>query len=271
MPAVEIEGARLHYERKGSGEPLVLVHGSWVDQRSWTELAPLLESSFEVVTYDRRGHGRSEGDPGSGSALEDADDLAALIEFLGIAPAHVLGNSFGGSITLFLAARRPELFRELSVHEPPLFGLLAGEPDMGTEMGDVGERLAAVVALIESGEREEAARQFVEEVALGPGSWDNDLTPEIRSSFVENAHTFPDETRNQGSFWIDVSGLRDFQRPALLTQGDQSPGFRVRPMDVIARALPAWRQATIAGAGHVPQVSHPAEYARLITDFLRPA
>ncbi|MGH7571321.1 MAG: alpha/beta fold hydrolase [Gemmatimonadota bacterium] len=271
MPLVEVGNTRLHYERTGSGEPLVLVHGSWVDRRSWSTLVPFLEPSFEVVIYDRRGHGRSEGDPGSGSALEDAEDLAALIESLGMAPANVLGNSFGGSITLVLAARRPELLRSLSVHEPPLFGLLAGEPGMGAEMDAVGEHLATVVGTIESGDHEQAARLFVEEVALGPGSWENVLTPEIRSSMVENAPTFPDEIRDQESFGMDPATLRDFPHPALLTRGNQSPDFRVRPLDVIGRALPGWRQATIPGAGHVPQLSHPEVYARLITEFFRSA
>lgn len=271
MPAVEVGNARLNYERTGSGEPLVLVHGSWVDGPSWSTLAPFLEPYFEVVTYDRRGHGRSEGDPGSGSALEDAKDLAGLIESLDIAPAYVVGNSFGGSITLFLAARRPELFRALSVHEPPLLGLLADEPGMGEEMDAVGEHLATAVGIIESGDHERAARLFVEEVALGPGSWENVLTPEIRSSFIENAPTFPDEIRDQESFRIDVSELRDFPHPALLTLGDQSPDFFVRVVDVIGRALPGWSQATIPGAGHVPQLSHPDEYARLIAEFFRSA
>ena len=271
MPRLDVERARLHYQRTGSGDPLVLVHGSWVDQRSWSELVPLLAPSFEVVTYDRRGHGRSEGDPGGGSAFEDADDLAALIDALGIAPAHALGNSFGGSITLFLAVRHPDVLRALSVHEPPLFGLLADEPDVEAEMGTVGERLASVVSLIRSGDLEDAARRFVEEIALGPGSWENDLTPEIRRSFVENATTFPDEITHRESFWIDPSSLREFTRPALLTRGDASPTFRVRPMDVIGRELPGWEQAMIQGVGHVPQLSHPSEYARLITDFFRAA
>ncbi|MFF0218007.1 alpha/beta fold hydrolase [Streptomyces vinaceus] len=56
------------------------------------------------------------------------DDLAALIESLGDAPVHVAGNSFGASAVLGLAARRPELFRTIAVHEPPLIGVVASDP-----------------------------------------------------------------------------------------------------------------------------------------------
>ena len=120
MPTALFNGVKLYYEESGSGQPLVLVHGSWTDLRSWDLVVPSLAERFRVVTYDRRGHSRSERPAGQGSVHEDVADLAAVIESLGLAPAHVIGNSFGGSIVLRLAAERPELFRSLSVHEPPL-------------------------------------------------------------------------------------------------------------------------------------------------------
>src|SRR5436190_7110039 len=98
MPIVEVNGTRLHYERNGAGEPLVLVHGSWVDCRVWDAVVPALSKSFEVVAYDRRGHTRSSCPPGQGSVRDDAEDLAALIDHLGVGPAHVAGASLGGSI-----------------------------------------------------------------------------------------------------------------------------------------------------------------------------
>jgi pimeloyl-ACP methyl ester carboxylesterase len=60
---------------------------------------------------------------------DDVADLAALLEELPHAPAHVVGNSFGASIVLRLAAARPDLFRSLIVHEPPLLGLLKDETE----------------------------------------------------------------------------------------------------------------------------------------------
>ena len=110
MPTAVFNGVKLYYEEAGSGQPLVLVHGSWTDLRSWDMVVPSLAERFRVVTYDRRGHSRSERPAGQGSVHEDVADLAAVIESLGLAPAHVIGNSFGGSIVLRLAAERPELF-----------------------------------------------------------------------------------------------------------------------------------------------------------------
>ena len=67
MPFLQVNGARLHYERAGAGSPLILVHGSWVDCRVWEAVLPSLVRSFDVVIYDRRGHSRSSCPPGQGS------------------------------------------------------------------------------------------------------------------------------------------------------------------------------------------------------------
>src|SRR5574338_501295 len=121
MSTATINGVRLAYEIAGDGDiPLVLVHGSWVSRRSWDLVVPSLAESFRVVTYDRRGHSESERSMEQGSVDEDAADLASLIEYLGLAPAWVAGNSFGASITLRLAGKRPHLLRGVIAHEPPL-------------------------------------------------------------------------------------------------------------------------------------------------------
>lgn len=129
MPEAEVNGVRLYYELHGDGEPLALVHGSWVVATSWGFVVPGLAQSFRVPVYDRRGHSRSERPSAPGNVDEDGDDLAALLEALDLAPAHVVTNSFGGNIALRLAAKRPDVFRSLSCHEPPLWGLLEGDPE----------------------------------------------------------------------------------------------------------------------------------------------
>jgi pimeloyl-ACP methyl ester carboxylesterase len=100
VPEQRVNGAKLFYELNGSGDPLVLVHGSWVDHKDWQLVVPHLARSFRVLTYDRRGHSLSERPLGQGSRREDEEDLAALMEALDLAPAHVAANSFGRSIAV---------------------------------------------------------------------------------------------------------------------------------------------------------------------------
>ena len=86
MPEQRVNGAKLFYELTGTGDPLVLVHGSWVDHKGWQLVVPDLTRCFRVLTYDRRGHSLSERPLGQGSRREEEEDLAALMEALGLAP-----------------------------------------------------------------------------------------------------------------------------------------------------------------------------------------
>ncbi len=268
MPSSRINGVRIHWEMAGdAGEPLVLVHGSWGDHRNWASVAPALARSFRVLTYDRRGHSRSERPPGQGSVRDDVTDLAALLEERRLAPAHIVGSSFGASIVLRLAGTRPELFRSLVAHEPPLFALLEDEPDTRGALTVVRERMSAVVSLLAAGDPTGGARRFVETIVLGPGAW-SELPDATKETFVVNAPTWLDEMHDPEALEIELGALSALAAPALLTSGDQSPPFFRAIVDRIASAMPTASSWTYAGAGHVPHQSHPEEYARVVSEFV---
>ncbi|MGH2982578.1 MAG: alpha/beta fold hydrolase [Solirubrobacterales bacterium] len=261
MPLLEVNGVRLLVEESGSGEPLVLVHGSWVDRQGWALVEQDLARSFRVVSYDRRGHTGSEDRPEPGTRRDDEDDLAALIEALDIAPANVAANSFGASIALSLAARRPELFRTLCAHEPPLFALVADDP----AMAQFAEATRPVLEQIERGESETAARGFVE-IVLGPGAWET-MPAEEQASMSANADTFAGELADDGWAAIDLEALGRSTVPTLLTQGDQSPPFFSKIIAQLDQAMDGAELKTLPGAGHIPQITHPADYMALIRRF----
>ena len=266
MSAARVNGVELYYELNGSGEPLVLVHGSWGDHHNWDPVVSALAESFRVLAYDRRGHSASERPAGQGSVFDDADDLAGLIDELGLGPAHVAGNSFGAVTALRAATRRPEVFRSLIAHEPPLFPLLAGT-ELEPALGEVERRIDAVVGLLEGGDHEGAARLFVETIAFGPGAWDEQLTPEMREVCIANAPTFLDEVRDPDALQMDLDALAGFDRPALLTSGTESAPFFGPVVDMVAESLPRSERVTIDGADHVPHISVPGRYVELVTTF----
>jgi pimeloyl-ACP methyl ester carboxylesterase len=127
----------VHVTRLGSGEQVVLVHGSlgWGEE-TWAKQLPLGDE-FELIVLDRRGHGRSPGD--RGDFERDADDILDLAG----GGAHLVGHSYGAVASLVATGRRPELVRSLTVIEPPAFALARGLPVVDALVDGVGRAYAA--------------------------------------------------------------------------------------------------------------------------------
>jgi pimeloyl-ACP methyl ester carboxylesterase len=257
---------RPYLAREGAGPTVVLVHGGWIDRRTWDLLVPYLTSQHEVVRYDRRGHSRSPW-VGPVPRRQDEDDLASLLELFA-SPAHVVANSYGASIALGLASRRPELMASLAVHEPPLLGVGRPGTDLYLARPAVLAQLDQVASEIRRGRPEDGARRFVEEVALGPGWWA--LLPlDVQATMVANAHTFVGMLADPG--WDGLAMAPPPSLPLLLSDGAASPAMFHQITAALAALVPHARLLRIAGAGHVPHTTHPAEYAAALTHFITTA
>jgi len=266
MAVVTVNGVELFYEVEGRGPSLVVVHGGWTDHTVWQSFADELMGSFRVIGYDRRGYSRSADAPAPRTRRQDEDDLAGVIETLAGGRAHVVASSFGGLVTLGLAARRPDLIWSMCVHEapsPPLAG--EGEPRRLTREAVQGMR--SVADQIEAGDEAAGARRFVEELALGPGAWEK-LPERIRELFVTNARAFAAEQRDPDWARLDTAAITDRAHPTLLTKGTVGPRWLQVLQDRLAEALPHAETAVVEGAGHSPHMTHPKEFAGLVATFL---
>jgi non-heme chloroperoxidase len=113
----------------------VFAHGIPTDYRAWEGQTSVLSGGFRTITYSRRyAHPNSrDGDPLDSTIENNATDLAGSIAKLGLAPAHVVGHSYGGFIAAFLATRQPELLRSLTLVEPAVDSLLLRNPGSRAE------------------------------------------------------------------------------------------------------------------------------------------
>lgn len=124
MPFVETNGARLHYEVHGSGEPVLLIHGLGSRIADWENQIDALAPAYQVIAFDLRDHGDSEKPPGPFGIPMFAADAAELLETLGIRSAHIVGWSLGGAIAFQLAVDFPARVRSLViVNSAPEFAL----------------------------------------------------------------------------------------------------------------------------------------------------
>jgi len=114
MPFADLGSLHLHYELTGSGPPMILMAGWTLNTRFWDGVAPLLSKDYSVVAFDLRGTGRSTSDPElEYSRMADAEDLARVMDHLGIERAHLVGHSKGARVALTFAMLNP--YRALSV------------------------------------------------------------------------------------------------------------------------------------------------------------
>ena len=268
MAFMQVNSVRLFYEETGNGEALVMAHGSWGDHHNWDLVVPALAERYRVITYDRRGHSQSERPATQGSFDEDADDLAALIKALGIAPALVIGNSGGSIIALKAAVRHSAAIRALVVHEPPLIGLLAGKPEFEAPLATAKGPMDQVAELLSCQEWERAAQLFANTIAIGPGAWEDVMSPELRTTFVHNAPTFWDELHDSTGLWLDLDKLARFQRSILLTTGTASAPFFGPVAEIVAAAVPTVTHQVLDGANHVPHIVEPERFVSTVTGFL---
>ncbi len=110
-----VNGLEMYYEVHGTGRPLVVLHGAYMTIGMMGEVVPGLAEARRVIPVELQGHGRT-ADVGRPLTYEQmADDVAALIGYLGIEQADVFGYSMGGAAALQVAVRHPEVVRKLVV------------------------------------------------------------------------------------------------------------------------------------------------------------
>jgi acetyltransferase/esterase len=256
---VQVNAAQLYYEERGAGFPLLLVPGGSVDATHYAAVAQRLADDFRVVTFDRRGNGRSPRPPGwyATSIAEQADDVAGLIEALGLAPCAVWAGSLGGVILLELLIRRPGLVRAAIVHEPPLFGVL-----------DDGDQLAAgLLAAAARAVRTNTVRDaFRDHARQSVGEAFESLPADARERMFANAEVF---------FDLEIPALVDY-RPAtashilrridiplcVLADANNTGAPPVRAARWLADTLGA--ELRDLPGGHMPYATEPAATAAAI-------
>lgn len=257
-----VNGTELHHEVRGTGLPVLLIMGATGDGGHFERLTELLATEFTVVTYDRRGNGRSPRPPGwsATSAEEQADDAAALLEALGLAPAAVFGTSLAGVIALCLVVRHPRLVSGAVLHEPAFWSLF-DDPE------EVVRRTGAIVAdAVRSGGPRAGIETFYRFVA-GDANWEG-LNPELRERVLASAETYLEVERGAFAAYLpDEPILAGIATPIQLLVGDGSLPEFAQAAGRLAPHLGI--EITSTPGSHFGYLDHPAELAATLRPFLR--
>ncbi|MGH3066542.1 MAG: alpha/beta fold hydrolase [Gaiellaceae bacterium] len=256
MPHASVNGVRLYYEERGSGVPILGLHGAGSSAVFWEDAVDGLAAHGRVIIYDRRGSNRSER-PASyeiTSVQEHADDALALLRKLDVQPAILIGRSYGGTVALDLALRHPESVRALVLLEAGPMGL-SSEYDEWFE--SIAEKLEQVVA--------ERGVDAVGETVLREvfGAWE-ELPNVWRDLFTVNGPALLAEIR--GEERTDNARLGELRLPTLVVTAEGSPEPIRQGSEALARALPQARKAHVGG-GHAIDPAGPDVLA-FVTDVI---
>jgi uncharacterized protein (TIGR02118 family) len=144
LQRIVVDDTELEYEERGSGEPVLLIHGSILADAFAPVLAePALTDRYRVISYHRRGFAGSARPEGEVSIARQAADARAVLAHLGITQAHIVGHSYGGVIALQLALDAPDAVHSLALLEPPLLAVPSGERLIASAFAPAIERYGA--------------------------------------------------------------------------------------------------------------------------------
>lgn len=268
MPTQNIDGFDLSYAEAGSGEPVVMVHGTLGDQRYWAPQMGPLGAAYRVLALSMRhcwpGHWPEAGSEARGDFTIDRHvvDVAAFIRALAAGPVRLVGHSRGGHIAFRVAERHPELVRALVLAEPggELDASLGGAPD-GRQAGG----FAAAAALIRAGDIEGGLRMSAEQTG-GAGAWDR--RGEGRKRIArDNARTLLGQVEERRAPFSRAAAAA-IRAPVLLVVGENTqPNFKTI-VAALAGAIAGAEVASIPRATHPMSDDNPADFNAAVLAFL---
>jgi pimeloyl-ACP methyl ester carboxylesterase len=254
-------GGKLAYREAGSGPPLILVHGSPGEGRSWLRVAPRLAPRHRVVMPDLPGYGGSDAVPGS--PTERTPALAAAIGALIAAcgePVLLCGHSYGGNVALHAAMTHADRVAGLALFEPVFFRALALAGDEAALATATGF-FAPYAERVTGGEPEAVAEMI--DFWFGPGAFLR-LPAAVQTFLTEAAPKNGADVHAAFAEAISAAELGGCTIPARIAYGGASPPVAPAIATALTRLMPQARLHVIPGATHGMLESHPDGVADLI-------
>lgn len=285
LRTVVVNRATLAYLERGEGQSVVFVHGGYSDLRTWLPQLDAFAAEYRAVAYSRR-YARPNEDIPDGQDDQigpHVDDLLSLVRSLDLAPAHLVGNSWGAFICLLAALKEPGLVRTLVLGEPPVLPLfisnapkpgelarlfLRSPRDAVTIIGFAARVVAPAEKAYRRGDMEGGTRIFVSGV-LGARAFE--AVPEERRRQMRENHTADSaQLLGEGFPPLSATDVRSITTPTLLVTGERSPALLRRTLTrKLESLLPNVERVEIPDASHLIHEQNSNGFNQEVVAFLR--
>jgi pimeloyl-ACP methyl ester carboxylesterase len=251
-----VDGAKLYYEECGSApQAVVLVHDGVLNSAAWDDVWPEFCKHFHTIRYDRRGYGQS---PAATQGHYAADDLAAILNHLRVKRVAIVGSSHGGEISINFTLDHPEMVERLV-----LVGAVVGGMPYTRHFLERGDALGKP---LQKGDVKGAiAAANKDKYLTAPGSdGARKRMADILSANPQDL-THPDLELPVKPAW---PRLGEIHIPTLLLVGDADIPDVHAHAGAIEAGIPRARRMVVTDAGHLMYLEKPAEFSRIVIEFL---
>jgi len=266
MATINVNGINLYYREAGSGEPLLLVHGTGFNADVWEMIFDVLAHDYRTIVYDRRAYHRSQGSPPPKADYghQQGKDIAALLQALGAAPANIVGWSAGGIYALHATLMYPDRVKRLVLYEPPLYAVRFIDFPLF-------KAFISIHLLKAIGQKQAAAESFARMVLAyqdGRNSY-NQLSTELREKLAADSDTLLAEfaAGTGEELKAEILGTQ-IKVPVTLLVGEQSPSSLKKATENLARILHNAPVVWLPESNHLAHVDQPDRFVKAVKEAL---
>jgi len=257
MSTISANHINLYYEEHGSGQPLVFIHGLGSSTQDWEFQVPEFSKSYRVITFDLRGHGRSDKPAGPYHIPMLAVDLAGLFRALSIPSAHLVGLSLGGAVAFQFAIDYPASVKTLTI--------VNSSPSLGGTQEEAQQEITRRVGIVQ----QLGMRAMGE--ALSPTLFPKPEHAALRETFVkrwaENDPSAYIEATRSLLNWDVTDQLGKIKCPTLILAADQDY-TPVATKETYVKLIPNARLVVILEAHHATPIEQPEKFNAALRNFL---
>lgn len=257
-----VNDAELYYEVQGSGPPLLLIHAGVADSRMWQSQVEAFASRFTTIRFDMRGFGRSEVPPGP---FRYGEDVAGLLDYLGVSQTAVVANSFGAQVAVDFALDYPEQVTALILGAPAVRG---EEPSTRIRSFWTEEEEA-----LERGDLQAAVELNLRLWVDGPQRQPQDVDASVRELVGEMQRrafeiAVPDDVEETTPDESVLEQLAELHVPTLIIVGALDLEEKETLADDLVALMPDARKLVIQDAAHMMNMEKPQVFNRAVLSFL---
>nr|WP_314621477.1 alpha/beta hydrolase [uncultured Noviherbaspirillum sp.] len=258
------------YIDQGTGTPVLFIHGSLADCRSWEHQQKVVGQSFRFIALNLRYHGTKVW-PDEGTAYSIIDHVRQVIMFiraLNLGKVHLIGHSYGAEVAMYVALQAQDLLSSVVLHEPPGDFLVTG-PDAPAILEERAKLFAPAKAAANTGRLDESARLLITAVMNhGPDIWDK-ASESSRAIVLDNARTLPLLFSALPPTPLTCDQLNQIKVPVLVINGEKTMPYFERVGQRLTECIEESMRTIIPHTTHASQDQDVDTYNKVLLSFLK--